>query len=87
MWRSSAASLPLYLALWSLGTNLSMRGDPYPLPYVPLLNPLDLAQVFVLLVLARYGLHVHKARYALLAGRGADVAARVDSRGASCSCG
>ena len=60
--------LALYVALWSLGTNFSMRGDPYPLPYVPLLNPLDIAQVFVLLVLARHGLHVHKTRYRALAG-------------------
>jgi uncharacterized membrane protein len=55
-----------YLALWSLGTNLTMPGDPFPLPYVPILNPLDLAQVFVLLVLTRYAMHVHKARYSLL---------------------
>jgi uncharacterized membrane protein len=43
-----------YLALWSVGSNLLMRGDSYPLPYVPLLNPLDLAQVFVLLTLVRH---------------------------------
>jgi uncharacterized membrane protein len=59
--------LALYLALWSLLTNLTLPGDPYPLPYVPVLNPLDLAQAFVLLVLARYGLHLHEARYPALA--------------------
>jgi len=60
--------LAVYLALWSLGTNLSMTGDPYPLPYVPLLNFLDLAEVFVLLVLVRHGRHVYLARYRALAG-------------------
>ena len=46
--------LALYLGLWILITNFSMRGDSQPLPYIPLLNPLDLAQVFVLIVLMRY---------------------------------
>jgi uncharacterized membrane protein len=46
--------LALYLGLWILITNFSMRGDAQPLPYIPLLNPLDLAQVFVLIVLLRY---------------------------------
>jgi uncharacterized membrane protein len=49
--------------LWSLVTNATLPGDPYPLPYVPVLNPLDLAQAFALLVLLRYGLHLHRARY------------------------
>jgi uncharacterized membrane protein len=54
------------LIVWSLSTNFTMRGDPHPLPYVPLLNPLDLAQVFVLLVLIRHWLHVQRERYRLL---------------------
>jgi uncharacterized membrane protein len=57
--------LAMYLALWSLGTNATMPADPYPLPFVPILNPLDLAEVLALLILARYGLHVHKAQYPL----------------------
>lgn len=57
------AVLSAYLILWSVGTNLTMPGDPYPLPYVPVMNPLDLAHVFVLLVLARHGLHLQKAQY------------------------
>jgi uncharacterized membrane protein len=52
-----------YLALWSLVTNLSLPGDPYPLPYAPVLNALDLAQILVLLVLGRFWLHVKAARY------------------------
>jgi uncharacterized membrane protein len=44
----------LYLAAWSLWTNASSVGDMRPLPYVPLLNPLDLGQLLILLVLLRY---------------------------------
>jgi len=59
----AAAGLAIYLALWSLATNLASNGDPYPLTYVPLLNPLDLAQLFVLFVLLRYWLHVRASGY------------------------
>jgi uncharacterized membrane protein len=52
----AGGGLALYLAAWSLLTNLLRNGDPYPLAFVPLLNPLDLAQLFVLLVLLRYWL-------------------------------
>ncbi|HEY8508172.1 MAG TPA: DUF2339 domain-containing protein [Steroidobacteraceae bacterium] len=58
--------IAIYLALWSLVTNVTMAGDPYPLPYVPLLNPLDVAQAFVLIVIGRYTLHLHRAEYPLL---------------------
>ena len=46
--------LALYLAVWSIGANLSLTGDPYPFPYVPLLNALDLAQLLAMLVLWRF---------------------------------
>ena len=59
-------ALALFLALWSLISNATLRGDPFPLPYVPVLNPLDLAQALVLLVLARYGLHLYRTRDPLL---------------------
>jgi uncharacterized membrane protein len=64
-----AVGLALYLALWSVKTNVTLAGDPYPLPFVPLLNPLDLAEFFVLLVLLRFWLYLRSARlvdYALL---------------------
>jgi uncharacterized membrane protein len=44
----------LYLGAWSLFTNATSVGDTAPLPYVPLLNPLDLGQMLVLLALIRY---------------------------------
>jgi uncharacterized membrane protein len=63
----AAAGLALYLATWSIKTNVSLPGDPYPLPFVPLLNPLDLAELFVLLVLLRFSLYLRSARLPNLA--------------------
>jgi len=56
----------LYLALWSVVTNAWLPGNPYPLPFVPLLNPLDLAELFVLMVLLRFWLYLRSARLARL---------------------
>jgi uncharacterized membrane protein len=50
----AGVGMALYLAAWSLVTNATSVGDTTPLPYVPMLNPLDLAQAFVLLILFRY---------------------------------
>ncbi|MBA2414259.1 MAG: DUF2339 domain-containing protein, partial [Burkholderiaceae bacterium] len=36
-------------------------GDPAPLPYVPLLNPLDIASLFVLAAVLRWHLADHRA--------------------------
>jgi uncharacterized membrane protein len=60
----AGVGLALYLALWSVKTNVSLAGDPYPLPFVPLLNPLDLAELFVLMVLLRFWLYLRSARLA-----------------------
>jgi uncharacterized membrane protein len=60
----AAVGLALYLAVWSVKTNVSLPGDPYPLPFVPLLNPLDLAELFVLMVLLRFWLYLRSARLA-----------------------
>jgi len=50
------AALPLagFLWLWSLFTNFNSNGDPYPISYLPLVNPLDLAQIFVFIVLSTW---------------------------------
>jgi uncharacterized membrane protein len=47
--------LPLAVALgaWTLISSFE-RGDPAPLPYLPLLNPLELGQAFALVTLARW---------------------------------
>jgi uncharacterized membrane protein len=49
-----AAGIAIYLGVWSLVTNATLAGGAEPLPYFPLLNPLDIAQALVLAVLARY---------------------------------
>jgi uncharacterized membrane protein len=50
----TGGGIALYLVAWSVATNFLLPGDPYPFPYVPLLNPLDLAQLLVILVFARF---------------------------------
>jgi uncharacterized membrane protein len=50
----AGVGVALYLGAWSLWTNGTSRGDTSPLPYIPVLNPLDLGQALVLLVLLRY---------------------------------
>lgn len=42
--------------LWSL-LGIASSGEPWPLPYLPLLNPLELSQLFVLVVLLKWGWH------------------------------
>ncbi|HET19152.1 MAG TPA: DUF2339 domain-containing protein, partial [Chromatiales bacterium] len=49
----AGSGLAVYLVLWVVLVNLVSSGDPWPLPYLPLLNPLDVAIGLVLLVLAR----------------------------------
>jgi uncharacterized membrane protein len=56
--------LPVLLAAWLLAWTLvgtSMNGDPSPLPFLPLLNPLDLVQSIVFLVLAGWVLWMRAA--------------------------
>ena len=50
----AGVGIALYLGTWSLLTNATSVGDTAPLPYMPLLNPLDLGQALILLVLLRY---------------------------------
>ncbi|MCK4817381.1 DUF2339 domain-containing protein, partial [bacterium] len=54
--------VPVVTCLW-LGTifiNLLSKGDPWPISYAPLLNPLDLSQAFVLIAIFFWALAVHK---------------------------
>ncbi|MGH9861463.1 MAG: DUF2339 domain-containing protein, partial [Candidatus Acidiferrales bacterium] len=48
-----AGAIPLagFLWLWMLHANFTSRGDAAPLPYLPLVNPLDLVQFAALMVL------------------------------------
>ncbi len=50
----AAGGVALFLALWLLGAQLRAGGDAAPLPYLPLLNPIDLASGLVVLALLRH---------------------------------
>jgi len=47
---SGAAPLAAFLWCWVLYANVYSDGDPSPLPYIPLLNPLDIVQIAALLL-------------------------------------
>jgi uncharacterized membrane protein len=46
---AAGAPLAIYLCAWIVFANAASDGNASPLPYVPLLNPLDLAQIAALL--------------------------------------
>jgi uncharacterized membrane protein len=46
-----AGALALFLCVWSVAANLRHSGDPSPLSYVPIFNPLDLVQSLALAAL------------------------------------
>jgi uncharacterized membrane protein len=50
---TGGSGLALYLVLWLLAVNFTASGDPAPLAYLPLANPLDLASGLVVFALAR----------------------------------
>jgi uncharacterized membrane protein len=49
-----AGPLVVLLALWSLGANTGGDGDPLPLPYVPLFNPLDIGEALAFCAMATW---------------------------------
>ncbi|MBF0204870.1 MAG: DUF2339 domain-containing protein, partial [Desulfamplus sp.] len=49
---NQGVTLPaFFMILWILRSNF-YHGNPVPLPYIPLVNPLELSQIFVLIVLS-----------------------------------
>ena len=63
----AGGGVALYLALWLLAANLLARGDTAPLPYLPLLNPLDLASGLVVFGLAQYSMWLRRSGSSLIA--------------------
>lgn len=59
--------LVLFGWLWLVCANLTQAGNPWPLPYLPLLNPLDAATVLVLVTLAGWYLRMPSVLPALAA--------------------
>jgi uncharacterized membrane protein len=51
---TAGAPLAAYLVGWTLFVNATSTGNPAPLPYLPVLNPLDLAEAGALLVAATW---------------------------------
>lgn len=56
--RLASGGLALFLALWSFASNFATADPAAPLPYLPLLNPVDIAQALVLLALMRFWLRL-----------------------------
>jgi uncharacterized membrane protein len=59
----AGSGIAAYVVFWSIGTNLTLTGDPYPFPYVPLLNGLDLAELLALLVLWQFSRHLRSVLF------------------------
>jgi uncharacterized membrane protein len=56
-----SAPVAVLLVLWSIAANVHGSGDPAPLPYLPLINPLDLTQAAVLLALTMWVVLVRRS--------------------------
>ncbi|MGE5303478.1 MAG: DUF2339 domain-containing protein, partial [Alphaproteobacteria bacterium] len=69
-----AIVLAAFLWFWMLYANITSRGDPLPLPYLPLLNPLDLAQGAALLTLFAWFRRMRLALFAPQPFRSAELA-------------
>ena len=52
----AATPVAVLLLLWGLAAGLLARGSAHPLPYIPLLNPVDLAIAAIALALLRWAL-------------------------------
>jgi uncharacterized membrane protein len=59
---AGAAPLAAFLAGWALLVNVVTDGDPSPLPYVPILNPLDLGQVGAVLAVGLWFVEARRLR-------------------------
>ena len=58
-----APGLAVFALAWIAFTSVFTPGDPAPLPYVPLLNPLDVASLFVLASVLRWHLADQRASW------------------------
>lgn len=56
--QEACTPIALYLLIWCWVSNILSAGNASPLPYVPLLNPLELAQMIILLSLYSWWQHL-----------------------------
>jgi uncharacterized membrane protein len=59
-----ALPVAVFVLVWVIYANFTSSGNPAPLPYVPLLNPLDLAQAGALLAVALWFIGVRRMELA-----------------------
>src|SRR5262249_31010759 len=50
----ASGAIAIYLLAWGLFANFTLDGAAAPLPYLPLLNPLDIALAFAMLAVAAW---------------------------------
>ena len=65
---AGALPLAIFIGVWTVFANFTSNGDPAPLPYIPLLNPLDLAQGLVFLTLAYWLTVIRRLDYGNMRG-------------------
>jgi uncharacterized membrane protein len=67
---TAGTTVAAFLFAWLVIVSITSRGDPAPLPYLPLLNPLDLTLIAAIAALAAWdrawGRHAPRTRYAWL---------------------
>jgi uncharacterized membrane protein len=63
-----AAPVAALLGIWSLAANVNGDGDPLPLPYVPVFNPLDITEAIAISALASWMLRVHRGNHEIGVG-------------------
>jgi uncharacterized membrane protein len=61
----AVGALVVFMALWSLFVNLSHGGGSEPLPYLPILNALDLAHILALFAMASAVLAIRRSGLAV----------------------
>jgi uncharacterized membrane protein len=75
--RIAGTVVAIALAVWFTGVNVVSPGNPWPLPYVPLANPLDLTLAAALVVLWQWAgawMHATVAQRVAVGAAGAFVA-------------
>lgn len=59
-WVVGAAPVIIVALAWIIAHGIAAPGNPAPLPYLPLLNPLDLAVMFLLLALGAWAMNARE---------------------------
>ncbi len=74
---AAAPPVVAYLVMWTLVVSMSSRGNTPPIPYMPVLNPVDLAQIAALLAAVAWFIAVKRAGVGFFASQSSRGAAAV----------